>query len=120
MMISILFLLLTLSISTVYLGWRNFEVFEACRYLNNLVYLNNVKNLYSDVPVRYDVNKFPSYNRLLFHVKPILSLVKFPDGFETNFSIETLSIDAMESRITLDSLATVRAYAAMHKVKKNV
>jgi len=105
-----------------YLGWRNFEVHDACQYLSHLVYLNNIKNIYSNIPIRYDVYNFPSYNKLLLHVKPILSLIKFPDGFETEFSIELLDLipDKTFGLSLIDSLALIKVYQDTHKVKKNV
>lgn len=75
----LLLLLLFFAIRIVY---RNEKVYNFCSYVNYLVYINNILNVYKNVGKEYTYDDLmPTYNKMCYGIKSLWKYFTPPEGF---------------------------------------
>jgi len=87
----VVFLILAL----FYLIYRNERVYTFASKINHLVFLNNMLQLYKNEGHgrHFDCDKLlPSYDRMVWHIKPVQWFFKPPKDFLLEFSADDIAL----------------------------
>lgn len=84
----LLFFVVFLFFGSLYMIYRNEQVYNLSKKVNDLVFLNNMLRISKgEKHPRFDIETMlPSYDRMVLHVKPVRWFFKPPEGFLLEFS----------------------------------